>query len=46
MLLERRIAIAKAGTRLPGYVVMQPEYQLPESYVTLGREIGMTQLGS
>lgn len=39
-------AIAKAGTRLPGYVVMQPEYQLPESYVTLGREIGMTQLGS
>jgi hypothetical protein len=40
------LAIAKAGTRLPGYVVMQPEYQLPESYVTLGREIGMTQLGS
>lgn len=38
-------AIAKAGTRLPGYVVIQPEYQLPESYVTLGKEIGMTQLG-
>jgi len=37
-------AIAKAGTRLPGYAVMQPEYQLPESYVQLGKEIGMTQL--
>ncbi len=39
-------AIAKAGTSLPGRVVMQPEYQLPESYVNLGREIGMDQLGN
>jgi uncharacterized protein (DUF169 family) len=37
--------IAEAGTRLPGSIVMQPEYQLPESYVTLGKKIGMTQLG-
>ena len=39
-------AIAKAGTTLPGRVVMQPEYQLPESYIDLGREIGMDQLGA
>ena len=39
-------AIAKAGTSLPGRVVMQPECQLPDSYVDLGREIGMDQLGN
>lgn len=32
-------AIAEAGTRLPERVVIQPEYQLPDSYVDLGREI-------
>ncbi|MEE9541885.1 MAG: DUF169 domain-containing protein [Candidatus Bipolaricaulota bacterium] len=38
-------AIAKVGTMVPGGVVMQPEYRLPESYIDLGREIGMDQLG-
>ncbi len=39
-------AIAEVGTSLPGRVVIQPKYQLPDSYVDLGREIGMDQLGN